>query len=471
MASVKMLRLLLLVCVLEVVDGRWFEVNKMFDESQGRPESVFTKTGDVAADDDTLFGRRLNKADVKLWEGDIVYTKEIEKIAKGEALFDTAVDRQWTNRVIPYTIENQYWSDLVGPIQAAVNKYNEQLDSCVQWVRYNSESDITSRGIKNYILFTRLGGCWSFVGMNGGVQKISLGATGTQCLYQGTVMHEMLHAMGFWHEQSRDDRDQYIAIDTSKIMQGMEYNFAMKRDADKLGFSYDIDSVMHYPPHAFSIDGSPTIRHLGGKTDFGSAQQLSEIDIKQIKKYYSCPNQPVDGGCITTSGPSAGKRCIFPYTFNGVKCQGPRCCNLDNDAKGSWCSTKVDANGVHVSGGDHWAYCAGTTCDGDGGPVDGGWSSWGPYGSCSKSCGGGSQTSVRRCNNPTPMNGGQSCSGDDSRTKECNTTPCPTSPEEGCVDQSHWCPRWASNGECTKTEAKWMAENCCKSCKAPGARK
>ena len=70
-------------------------------------------------------------------------------------------------------------------------------------------------------------------------------------------------------------------------------------DTDKLGHPYDIDSVMHYPPYAFSKNGRKTIEHIGypKRTDFGYAQQLSKIDVAQLLKYYTCPNvgpEPTD---------------------------------------------------------------------------------------------------------------------------------------------------------------------------------
>ena len=54
--------------------------------------------------------------------------------------------------------------------------------------------------------------CYSSVGVQSwktGSQDISLGRG---CNHQGVIMHEMMHAAGFWHEQSRYDRNQYVEI-------------------------------------------------------------------------------------------------------------------------------------------------------------------------------------------------------------------------------------------------------------------
>ena len=51
--------------------------------------------------------------------------------------------------------------------------------------------------------------CFSAIGRQGGKQRISVGEG---CEYKGTVMHEMMHALGFFHEQSRTDRDDYVMV-------------------------------------------------------------------------------------------------------------------------------------------------------------------------------------------------------------------------------------------------------------------
>ena len=63
---------------------------------------------------------------------------------------------------------------------------------------------------------------------------------------------------------------------------------------------------------------------------------------------------------MITTGPEAGSKCVFPFTKNGKICPGPKCCNVDNDPNGSWCSTKVDANGEHIVG--YFGYCDDPAC-------------------------------------------------------------------------------------------------------------
>lgn len=58
--------------------------------------------------------------------------------------------------------------------------------------------------------FTMLTRCFSEVGMSGLRQMVSLNFE--VCATYGTIVHELLHVLGLWHEQSRADRDRYVRV-------------------------------------------------------------------------------------------------------------------------------------------------------------------------------------------------------------------------------------------------------------------
>ena len=66
-------------------------------------------------------------------------------------------------------------------------------------------------------------------------------------------------------------------------------------------------------------------------------------------------------------------------------------------------------------------------------PIDGNWGTWSSWHGCTVSCGGGTQTSTRQCNDPPVLFGGQECPGDDERTQNCNEQNCPSKKEHTWV--------------------------------------
>uniref|UniRef100_A0A8D2L7K3 Metalloendopeptidase n=1 Tax=Varanus komodoensis TaxID=61221 RepID=A0A8D2L7K3_VARKO len=157
-----------------------------------------------------------------------------------------------------------------------------RLKSCVDFKPYEGE--------KTYLQFEKLDGCWSYVGDFQTGQNVSIGA---RCEYKDTVEHEVLHALGFYHEQSRTDRDDYVNIWWEQIIDGQAYNFN-KYDDDfitDLNTPYDYESVMHYGPYSFNKNSSiPSITTKIPEFNdvIGQSQDLSKIDLERLNRMYNC---------------------------------------------------------------------------------------------------------------------------------------------------------------------------------------
>lgn len=98
------------------------------------------------------------------------------------------------------------------------------------------------------------------------------------------VVHEIGHAVGLWHEQTRLDRDQYINIWWSNITAANVYNFNLRTEGGELG-PYDFASIMHYDSYAFSSNGRVTMSKKDG-TLIESASVLSAGDISGVASLY-----------------------------------------------------------------------------------------------------------------------------------------------------------------------------------------
>jgi hypothetical protein len=162
---------------------------------------------------------------------------------------------------------------------------------------------------RDYVVFRDLGtGCWSYLGRQGGPQDIDVNTCAG-----GNIAHELMHAAGFYHEQSRGDRDQYVNIMWDEIAPEMRSNFE-KRDArgQDIG-AYDYDSIMHYPSHAGSRSGNPTIVPRVAGARIGQREGLSTLDRAAIEVLYpSSGRTPVAAGPAPAPAPAPAPVPSFP---------------------------------------------------------------------------------------------------------------------------------------------------------------
>ena len=127
---------------------------------------------------------------------------------------------------------------------------------------------------------------------------------GYGCVKFGTVIHEMLHAAGFWHEQSRPDRNEHVRIYWENILVGFDDNFARysRAEVTTLSLPYDTGSVMHYATTAFSKNGRATIQPLKSNKILGQRSGMTNMDIQKLNKLYGCgtkiPNPPTEIKCV-----------------------------------------------------------------------------------------------------------------------------------------------------------------------------
>merc|ERR1719436_1836343 len=133
------------------------------------------------------------------------------------------------NGVVHYSFDASFAGVNRNFVRTVMNTMERDLGGfqkdCIRFVEDDTASariDIQSNG-----------GCWSVVGRTGAVQGLSLSDPG--CVHTGTVQHELLHAMGFHHEQARPDRDSHVEIKWQNISPGKERNFVITDTIDSRG--------------------------------------------------------------------------------------------------------------------------------------------------------------------------------------------------------------------------------------------
>ncbi|XP_036318183.1 zinc metalloproteinase nas-13-like [Rhagoletis pomonella] len=185
----------------------------------------------------------------------------------------------WPDATVPFYIDsNDFNQTQMMAILEAFKEYHEK--TCIRFRPYE-------KGDTNWIVFKgNYSGCWSSVGRRQGGQVLNLNTP--RCVTHGVIVHELLHALGFYHQQSSTERDEYVKINWENILDGHAHNFNKyaRTHITNFGVEYDYQSVMHYSSKAFTKNGKPTIEPLDPYASLGQRKGLSKKDVSKLNEMY-----------------------------------------------------------------------------------------------------------------------------------------------------------------------------------------
>jgi hypothetical protein len=185
--------------------------------------------------------------------------------------------RTWPNLPVPFAFAQDF------PFEQRVIEALEIL---------SNETVVTFsffKGEKDAIVFDRSDSlCASALGRIGGHQPILI--SGECQVYN--IVHEVMHALGFIHEQARFDRDSYVSINWDNIAEENWLQFhkipgAVFNHFNGNPLPFDHESVMLYGPFDFAIDPrQKAMESLSGKPLIKNREYLSRIDVERINTVY-----------------------------------------------------------------------------------------------------------------------------------------------------------------------------------------
>lgn len=206
--------------------------------------------------------------------GDVILG-EAEDPQLEEGYYEMPPLQMWEEREIPYFLSEQ----LAHPDRVEAALKHIEKNSSIRFIPYNGQTDAIA-------FVAGANHCLSYLGKLGGVQPIRLDS---KCRWSD-IVHEVMHALGFIHEQSRYDRDNHVEILWDNIEKGYDNQF--EKTSEELGkmnerFAFDLDSIMLYSSGLFAKSpGLVTMRARSGALIPPKEKGLSKGDVERLNYFY-----------------------------------------------------------------------------------------------------------------------------------------------------------------------------------------
>ena len=255
---------------------------------------------------------------------------------------------------VPYIIDPS--SGDVTNLNTAIAQFNSNFQGVIRFVARTTETDFVNFSFDPNNLS---GVCEAYEGRVGGEQTVG----GSGACTVATILHEMGHTVGVWHEQTRPDRNTYVNVNYNAVIKASRSNFDQMLDNDQMLTLYDYASVMEYPAFSFTRNGLPAIETIPAGIPLSNPNGYSAADIDGIDRLYGAiptavtvtSNPPglqviVDGTTVTTPQ-------VYNWALNSTHtlnvATAPQTVNGVNYVYGRWNDATPASHSITVTPGNN----------------------------------------------------------------------------------------------------------------------